>query len=84
MARLNTYDKVQRRLAVLNWPEGKASAGDDVYGDGKSIGAVTSVAEHPDGEFVGLAYVRRAFKGAEVAIGPSGTIAALKAVDTPD
>ena len=84
VARLNTYDKVQRRLAVLNWPEGKASAGDDVYGDGKSIGAVTSVAEHPDGEFVGLAYVRRAFKGAEVAIGPSGTIAALKAVDTPD
>ena len=87
VARLNTYDKVQRRLAVLNWPTGPVSAksvsiGDDVNGDGKVIGAITSVAAHPSGGFVGLAYVRRAYENAEVAIGPAGAIAALKPPDT--
>jgi folate-binding protein YgfZ len=95
VARLNTYDKVQRRLAVLNWPPDPASAspvsvgdpvsiGDEVTGGDKAIGAITSVASHPNGGFVGLAYVRRAFMGAEVAIGPSGIIATLKRASAPD
>jgi folate-binding protein YgfZ len=101
VARLNTYDKVQRRLAVLNWPPDPAlggpvsagdpvsggdsvSVGDEIVGDDKVIGAITSVAAHPDGGFVGLAYVRRAFEGAEVAVGQSGIIATLKPADTPD
>jgi tRNA-modifying protein YgfZ len=81
VARLNTYDKVQRRLAVLSWPDGSdepVSVGDEIMGGDKPIGAITSVAAHPSGGFVGLAYVRRAFEGAEVAIGPSGIIATLE------
>ncbi len=84
VARLNTYDKVQRRLAVLTWAEGGVSVGDEVApntatGNGKAIGSLTSVAEHPSGGFVGLAYVRRAFEGAVVTVGPSGTVATMQA-----
>ena len=84
VARLNTYDKVQRRLGVLVWERGAVSPGDPVLvpdegsGDGKEIGVVTSVAAHPNGGFVGLAYVRRAFEGDGVAIGSSGVAATLR------
>jgi folate-binding protein YgfZ len=93
VARLNTYDKVQRRLAVLRWPpdgdSGGVATGDEVApkaapggdnapGSGKPLGAITSVAEHPNGGYVGLAYVRRAFESTQVAVGPSGIVAALQ------
>ncbi len=84
VSRLNTYSKVQRRLAVLRWPEGEVSVGDEVIGGGKSVGSITSVAEHPSGGYVGLAFVKRAFEGTEVAVGPpgiSGIVAALQPAD---
>jgi folate-binding protein YgfZ len=98
VARLNTYDKVRRRLAVLRWPAGGVSvdgvsvgdevtskaapgggtAGGGATGSGTALGSITSVAKHPNGGFVGLAFVKRAFEGTEVAVGHSGIVAALQ------
>ena len=60
IARLNTYDKVQKRLVGLSWegddlaPKAKLSAG------GKRVGTVTSSASPRHEGRIGLAYVRNA------------------------
>ena len=78
VARLHTYDKVQRRLAVLAWQDGAVAPGDGVFASGERVGIVTSVSAHPEDGFVGLAYVKRAFRGDEVGLGSSRATAALR------
>ncbi len=59
IARLDTYKKLQRRLVTLNFSPGAAvSQGDILEVDGKAVGLVTSVAALPQGQVVGLGYVR--------------------------
>ena len=69
VARLNTYDKVQRHLmsAVLSGPV-KAGAG--LLFEGRSVGRLTSVAQVPGGDYVALAMVRRehAIDGANLVV----------------
>ena len=60
IARLDTYKKVQRHLAMLRFPPGLAvPAGTSLRQEGQEVGAVTSVARIPTtGEVVGLGYVK--------------------------
>ena len=61
VARLNTYDKVQKRLMRMRWDGGaRPEPGTKLVLDGKQVGVVTSAAGWPDGGGVGLGYVRRA------------------------
>ena len=61
VARLNTYDKVQKRLMRMRWDAGDGPApGAKLVLDGKQVGVVTSTAASPDGGGVGLGYVRLA------------------------
>lgn len=59
VARLNTYQKVQRRLMAVAFT-GPTQAGDALKSaDGAAAGVVTSIAQLPDGgTFIGLALVR--------------------------
>ena len=59
VARLNTYQKVQRRLMAVTF-SGPAQIGDALkLADGVAAGVVTSVAQVPGGgRFIGLALVR--------------------------
>ncbi len=77
VARLNTYDKVQRRLAILAWQDGTVAPGDEVFASSEQVGIVTSVSAHPRDGSVGLAYVKRAFSGDEVVLGSSRATAVL-------
>jgi folate-binding protein YgfZ len=60
IARLDTYKKLQRRLARLRFAPSTAVAEGDALGlDGKRVGAVTSVATRlTDGAVLALGYVR--------------------------
>ena len=78
VARLNTYDKVQRRLSIVAWQDGTVAPGDEVFARGEQVGIVTSVSAHPKDGFVGLAYVKRAFRGDEVVLGSSKATAVLR------
>ena len=62
VARLNTYEKVQRRLVGLTWEgDGGQSADADISLDGKRVGTVTSEAWSPRmNKRIGLGYVRKA------------------------
>ena len=62
VARLNTYDKVQKRLMGLSWAsENEVAPGAEIYADGKKVGAVTSaVKSHRLSSGIGLGYVRKA------------------------
>ena len=61
IARLDTYDKVQRRLVRLDAPEGTAP-GEPLSSGTRTAGWVTSVSGLPDnGRAAALGYVRRAF-----------------------
>ena len=62
IARLDAYDKVQRRLRGLR-PLGNEplSLGSKLLADGKEAGRVTSAVVSPDFGPIALAYVRRAF-----------------------
>ena len=61
VARLNTYDKVQKRLMRMRWSAGAGPGpGAKLVLDGRQVGVVTSAAVSPDGGGVGLGYVRRA------------------------
>ena len=62
VARLNTYDKVQKRLMGLSWEsEYEIAPGAEIYADGKKVGAVTSaVKSHRLSSGIGLGYVRKA------------------------
>lgn len=78
VARLNTYDKVQRRLSILAWQDGTVAPGDEVFASGERVGVLTSVSAHPKDGFVGLAYVKRTFRGDEVVLGSSRATAVLR------
>ena len=61
IARLDTYDKVQRRLVRLNVSEGTAP-GESLQSGQRTAGWVTSVSRLPDnGRAAALGFVRRAF-----------------------
>ncbi len=61
VARLNTYEKVQRRLVKLSWTGQSPGEGMSLSVDGKSVGTVTSAAVLPSSsDGVGLGYVRKA------------------------
>jgi len=60
IARLDTYQKVQKRLVRLRFsPEAAVPQGAVLEHDGQEVGRVTSVASIPTtGEIIGLGYVR--------------------------
>ena len=62
IARLTTYDKVQKRLVRLSWATGdEVGAGERLMLDGKQAGVVTSAIRDPrTGSGAGLGYVRKA------------------------
>ena len=62
IARLDTYQKVQKHLARLKFSaDAQVSQGDLLRSKGRDIGLVTSVARIPtDGQVIGLGYVRKA------------------------
>lgn len=62
IARLDTYQKVQKHLARLKFSVGaQVSQGNLLRSEGRDVGLVTSVARIPtDGQVIGLGYVRKA------------------------
>jgi len=62
IARLDTYQKVQKRLVMLRFsPDAAVSAGAALQHQGQTAGTVTSVSQTPTtGELIGLGYVRTA------------------------
>ena len=62
IARLDTYNKVQKRLVTLSLPEGcDVPPGDVLRHEGRDVGVVTSVTRNPaTGELIGLGYARSA------------------------
>ena len=60
IARLDTYQKVQKRLVSLRFsPESAPCVGVDLRDDGKHVGTVTSAVRVPTTEeSIGLGYVR--------------------------
>ena len=76
IARLDTYQKVQKRLVSLRFsPEASPSVGVDLRYDGKPVGTVTSAVRVPTSEeTIGLGYVRTgsAHVGARLELAGSG------------
>ena len=61
IARLDSYERVQKYLSVLRFSEGSdAAAGTPLYVEGRQAGTVTSVYRTPGGELRGLGFVRTA------------------------
>ncbi len=62
IARLDTYQKVQKYLVQLRFPPDATVAADaKLLSDGRNVGQVTSLAANPaTGELLGLGYVRTA------------------------
>ena len=61
IARLDSYDKVQRYLSVLRFSDGsEATVGTPLYQEGRQAGTVTSLYRTPTGELRGLGFVRTA------------------------
>ena len=61
IARLDSYDRVQRYLSVLSFSDGcDVAAGTALYVDDRQAGTVTSVYRTPGGELRGLGFVRTA------------------------
>lgn len=63
VARLDTYDKVQRHLVSLSWSGGaEVAVGAPLYADGKEVGTVTSLSTDAlvEGACTGLGFVRKA------------------------
>ena len=85
IARLDSYDKVQRYLSVLRFSDDSdAAAGTPLYVDGRQAGAVTSVYRTPGGELRGLGFIRTAsaVPGQALDVGSPSTGAAT-VEDTP-
>ena len=61
IARLTTYEKVQKRLVRLSWPtDAEVNAGAKLVLDGKQAGIVTSAMRDPrTGKGAGLGYIRK-------------------------
>ena len=76
IARLDTYQKVQKRLVSLRFsPEAAPNAGEDLRDDGKPVGTITSAVRVPTTEeTIGLGYVRTASArvGARLELAESG------------
>ena len=66
IARLTTYDKVQKRLVRLSWPsDAEICVGAKLMLDGRRAGVVTSAIRDPrTGNGAGLGYVRKALSDA--------------------
>ena len=62
IARLDTYQKVQKRLALLRLPQNtQATAGTELTAADRKVGQITAIAAQPDtGELLALAYIRAA------------------------
>ena len=61
IARLDSYDKVQRYLSILRFSEGaEVPVGAPLFQGDRQAGAVTSLYRTPGGELRGLAFVRTA------------------------
>jgi folate-binding protein YgfZ len=61
VARLDTYEKVQRHLVGLSWDEERGLGDGALFADGKRVGEITSSARVPGlSRTVGLGYVRKA------------------------
>ena len=61
IARLDSYDRVQKYLAVLRFSDGAdATVGTSLAHEGRTAGTVTSLYRTPGGELRGLGYVRTA------------------------
>ena len=61
IARLDSYDKIQKYLAVLRFSDGSdPEPGTELYHDGRPAGSVTSLYRTPSGELRGLGFVRTA------------------------
>ena len=77
IARLDTYQKVQKYLVRLAFePGATVSPGTALMQEGKAVGKVTSVATVPTtGDIIGLAYVRtkQAIAGARLELEPPAT-----------
>ena len=71
VARLNTYNKVQKYLVGLRWRGGPAPAPNArLLLEGKQVGVVTSSAMALQaGEWIGLGYVRKSHVGAGTMLG---------------
>ena len=63
VARLNTYDKVKRRLVGLTWHEEMIfEPGANLFYDGANIGTLTSTTKrHQPGRFIGLGVVKKTY-----------------------
>ena len=75
VARLNTYDKVQRTLVRLAFDGEPAAAGAPIFYEDREVGAVTSVARLPgEAHASALGYVRRAYAdgGSRLTVGRDG------------
>ena len=61
IARLDSYQRVQKYLSVLRFSEGaEAAEGAELYHEGRQAGTVTSLYRAPGGELRGLGFVRTA------------------------
>jgi folate-binding protein YgfZ len=75
VARLNTYDKVKKRLVGLRWNGESPEAGAPLLREGKLAGVVTTAARSPRfAGGIGLGYVRKALAapGTELVVDSSG------------
>ncbi len=62
VARLDARGQVQKKLCLLRLPAGTSARGSDpVLSGAQEVGRLTSVAGHPDGTQVALAYLKRGF-----------------------
>ena len=61
VARLNTYEKVQKYLVGLSWnPDNTPVLGAGLFLEGKRVGGITSTVKSPRlGKAIGLGYVRK-------------------------
>ena len=85
IARLDTYQKVQRRLVSLTLPHA-AEPGTRLMHDNREVGILTSVSPLPaNGQTQGLAYVRTAAAepGARLTLGDTNEVASIKALLDP-
>ena len=61
IARLDTYQKVQKHLVTLRFKDDvQVSPGDSLVHEGRAVGVVTSTGRTPAGESIGMGYVRKA------------------------
>ena len=62
IARLDSYDKVQKHLVTLKFEHAAhVCQGAEMVQEGRVVGVVTSLSTLPDGDLVGMGYVRKAF-----------------------